>query len=441
MSFELLYRGLRYSGTKVDCKTLYDWLGVGAYSLSNRPDHPFVEKTRTWLEEHPEFQQGIFLEGLLRSERNGDEFIAVGTTLDRLLGSSLSPTFGAWCTQQSVALAESMPRTAKALLGLAMRECRFRQDYDGPTLDEIRANVGGSSALLCEFERLLLPIPVSPRQLEIERRDKEFRERMARKERKWLDYVRSNKTALQENRAAPALMHELASTYFGDFVIGDNKAGIKGLKGCLSDDMELVDAALAGLQAAINRPDMPDAEEIISLYLDSRLHYLCLPFLVGMVEFCESADSDLSQLSDKQIRTAIACYYCAAPSHENPNWYRRTVKERPDIVSDVLIRLATSGLRSGKEHLRGLWELAMDEAHAEVASISALPILRSFPTRCKDKQLDALHWLLLAAIRSVDRDSLNDLIARKVALKSINVSQRAFWLLGRACDFARSLHW
>ena len=428
VTFELLYRGLRHRGNKVDRGTLYDWLGVGSFSWSSWPDHPFVENIRGWLEERPQIQQEIVLEGMLRSEKKGDEFIATWTAAERLFGSSLSPNFGRWCVKRAVALAESMPLTAKALLGLALTECRSRQYYEGPTLDEITASVSGSSSLLSELDRILSTIPASPRQLELERRDREFRERMGQKERQWLDYVRSNRIALQENRAAPALLHELASAYFGDFVVGDNKAGIKGLGKRLSDDMELVDAALAGLRAATNRPDMPDAEEIINLYLDSKLHYLCLPFLAGMVEFCESADSDLSRLSEKQIQTAIACYYCAALSHENPSWYRRTVKERPDIVSVVLIRLATSGLRSGKEHLRGLWELAMDEAHAEVASVSALPILRSFPTRCKDKQLDALHWLLLAAIKNVVPDSLDGLIARKVALKSMNVSQRALWL-------------
>ena len=428
ISFELLYRGLRYGGTKVDRSTLYDWLGVGAYSWSNWQSHPFVEKIRVWLEQHPQIQQGIMLEGMLRSEENGNEFIATGTTLGRLFGSSLSTNFGQWCVEQSLALAESMPRTSKSLMGLAVRECRFRQDYEGPTLEEIKARVASRNSLHSELERMLSPTPISPRQLEIERRDKEFRERMERKEGEWLEYVRSNRAALKENQAAPALLHEMADAYFGDLVIDDNKAGIKGLGRCLSSDMELVEAALAGLRATINRPDMPDAEEIISLYLDSRLHYLCLPFIAGLVEFCASADSSLSQLSEKQIRIAIACYYCATPSHESPSWYKRIVEERPDIVSDVLIRLATTSLRSGKEHIRGLWELATDEAHAEVARLSALPILRSFPTRCKNKQLDALHWLLLAAIRNVVRDSLNDLIAKKAALKSMNVSQRAYWL-------------
>ena len=31
ISFDLLYRALRNSGTEVDRSTLYDWLGVGAY--------------------------------------------------------------------------------------------------------------------------------------------------------------------------------------------------------------------------------------------------------------------------------------------------------------------------------------------------------------------------------------------------------------------------
>ena len=426
--FELLYRGLRYGGTRVPRNTLYDWLGIGAYSWSMWSDNQFVEMIRDWLAQRPEIQQEIVLEEMLRSEERGSEFIATGTAFDRLFGSSLPPDFGDWCVEQSLALAESMPRTSKALVGMAARECRFRQDYAGPSIDEIRARVASNGTLVSELERWLSAPAKSERQLNIELERREFLEERRRNEAAWLAHIRSNKAELYENRAAPVLLHGIAGAYFGDIVIGDRNAGIKGLEKHLSGDMELVHAALAGLRAAIDRPDMPDAEGIISLYLDSRLHYLCLPYLVGVVEFITSTDSELSQLSERQIRTAIACYYCAAPSHENPSWYKRIVEDRPDIVSDVLVLLATAGFRSGREHIRGIWELANDEAHATVARLSTLTLLRSFPTRCKEKQLDSLHWLLLAAIRNGDRDALDVLIARKTALKSMNVSQRALWL-------------
>ena len=203
ITFELLYRGLRHRGNKVDRGTLYDWLGVGSFSWRSWPDQPFVEKIRAWLEERPQIQQGIILEGMLRSEKKGDEFIATWTAAERLFGSSLSPDFGRWCVEQSVALAESMPGTSTALLGLAVRECRFRQDYEGPTLDAIKASVAGSSALLCEFERLLLPIPISPRQMEIERRDREFTEGMARKERN--GFITFDRTGLHSKKIAARL--------------------------------------------------------------------------------------------------------------------------------------------------------------------------------------------------------------------------------------------
>ena len=62
---------------------------------------------------------------------------------------------------------------------------------------------------------------------------------------------------------------------------------------------------------------------------------------------------------------------------------------RPDIVSDVQIQSGKSELRSGSEHISGLFELARREDHAQVAKYASLPLLHAFPTRCKLKHIES----------------------------------------------------
>ena len=75
-----------------------------------------------------------------------------------------------------------------------------------------------------------------------------------------------------------------------------------------------------------------------------------------------------------------------------------------------------------------LWELAHDLNHSQVSKHASLPLLRTFPTRCKLKQIQSLDYLLWAAIQHADRSSLQELIKKKLSRKSMNDAQRVHWL-------------
>ena len=66
--------------------------------------------------------------------------------------------------------------------------------------------------------------------------------------------------------------------------------------------------------------------------------------------------------------------------------------------------------------------------HAQAAKYASLPLLRAFPTRCKQKQIENLDHLLRAAIQHADRASFEKLIDRKLSRPSMNVAQRVHWL-------------
>ena len=244
----------------------------------------------------------------------------------------------------------------------------------------------------------------------------------------WLNRVRSNKIALCENRATLDLLHRIGFEYFGFFYDFNGDKGLKSIEKWLLGDHSLINAALEGLRGAINREEVPDAEEILGLKEKGRTHYLGLPFLAGLAEVERTTPEDSSQWDDDQIRTALAFYYSTPHADYRPKWYQRLLVSRPEIVAEVQVQSAISEFRSGREHIYKLWELAHDPNHSQVAKYASLPLLHTFPVRCKLNQIENLNHLLWAALQYTDRSSLQELVKKKLSLKSMNDAQRVYWL-------------
>ena len=200
-----------------------------------------------------------------------------------------------------------------------------------------------------------------------------------------LAYIRSKETAFRENRAAPHLLHQMAQGYFGQLLESNGKSGIEAIEKMFSGDQKLVEAVILGLHGTIDRTDLPDAEEVIRLSQEDEMHYLCLPLLAGMLEIGRTAPASLHQLDERQLRIAVASYYCTDSTSNTPEWYLQLVSERPDIFANVQVQFTASELRSGKEYVHGLWPLAQDEALSEVARLASLPLLRKFPDTLQQK--------------------------------------------------------
>ena len=244
----------------------------------------------------------------------------------------------------------------------------------------------------------------------------------------WLNRVRSNKIALCENRATLDLLHRIGFEYFGFFYDFNGDKGLKSIEKWLLGDHGLINAALEGLRGTINREEVPDAEEILGLKEKGRTHYLGLPFLAGLAEVERTTPEDSSQWDDDQIRTALAFYYSTPHADYRPKWYQRLLVSRPEIVAKVQVQSAVSEFRSGREHIYKLWELAHDPNHSQVAKCASLPLLHTFPTRCRLNQIENLNHLLWASLQYADRSSLQELIKKKLSRKSMNDAQRVYWL-------------
>ena len=90
------------------------------------------------------------------------------------------------------------------------------------------------------------------------------------------------------------------------------------------------------------------------------MHYLAWPFLAGLQEIERTGAEDSSQWEEERIRRGVAFYYCTPHADYRPQWYRRLIETRHEIVADVQTQFAVSEFRSDREHVYKLWELAHD---------------------------------------------------------------------------------
>ena len=427
LPLKLLAAGLEARGDEIETRRLYDWLSVSLWDQdleSSWDGEESIRNIRSWLEQRPEIQKKIIVEGLDRCPETDEFRYRAYEVHKRLYGARPPHDFGPWCLKHAVASANSKPEVAEHLLEQAVGAHKHRIGNEGLSLEVLQEHVRENERLRTSLVRLISPPPTPPKHRD--RVTEQILEKHKQRKQQRLDAVRSNVAALRENRAAPALLYQMAREYFGTFFNVDNS--LKAIEEWLGGERDLIDATLQGLRGAIDREDIPDIDEVLGLREKGRMHYLGLPFLAGLAEIEKTVPEDSSRWDDGRIRKAIGFYYCTPHGDYRPRWYLRLLQVRPEIVADVQVRFAVSQFRSDGEHIYKLWELAHDHDHAQVARQASLPLLRAFPIRCRIKQIESLGRLLWAAIQHVDRRALQELIGRKLSRKSMNVAQRVHWL-------------
>ena len=416
---KLLIRGLEAYGDELGTERLYDWLGVPTFARS-----PELFRIRSWIEQRPEIQKKIILEGLDRYRGTGEVELYAYRVKMRLFGV-LPADFGHWCLEQSVAMLKSKPEVAGYLFDEAIYSHRHQQNDADLSLELLKHHSDLNDLFRTKLDRYLSSASTPPEKPH--RMDKYVEQRRTQKE-EWLNFIRSNQSALLENQAPPALLHRMAKVYFGGNFQPNIEGGPLAIEKSVLGDERLRDIVLQGLKSSVFRSDIPAVDEVLELYRQSRMSFLHLPFLAGLAELDRTTRQNSANWSESRIRKAIAFYYSAPHGNYRPEWYRRLLRTRPEIVAGIQIKFAVSAFRSGHESVYKVWELAHDQEYVEVAHRAVLPLLKAFPTRCKLKQLRDLRHLLWASLQYADRDSLRKQIEKKLSRTSMNPPQRVHWL-------------
>ena len=424
----LVARALGFCGDTIGIGLLYDWLSAGTMAVRDgRWEHEHdgsARAVRLWLENRPEVQKAVLMEGLRRCSASRDFRREANEVRNCLYGARRPPDYGLWCLKNAVSVADTRLKAAEYLLTEAFQAHKDGDGDEGLSLDVMAAHVRQNEKLRPVWDLMSSPPGWSEERAERRSYEGELQQR----EDEWLAHVRSKATELEENRAAPVLLFRMARAYFGNFVGFHADGGPQGVEKLLQGDPDLIRAALVGLKGTIDRPDVPTLEEILDLRKRNRVHYLTWPFLAGLAELERTSLEDASGWDEARIRKALVFHFCYPNTDYSPKWYGRLLEKRPEIVADVLVTVAASGFRDDGSDSAVFWSLAHNRAHARVARLGSLRLLVAFPTRCTAKQLGSLDRLLWAALQYADQEELLALVDSKLRRRSMNDAQRVRWL-------------
>lgn len=382
-----------------------------------------------WLKLQPDKQREIFESGAREWTDTKNFKLLAHETGNWLFGLRPEPDFWPWCLD--LAIQSQAPKTAEFYLRQVVRAL-----FDGNTgvnlsLDDIQARIAKHPELEETLEGMLVcPLPEEHFK-DIEARQRRITIDLHEREQlhqNWVANVKAHETELRENRGPLGLLHDLALAYFGGFydVAGDQP--LERICDLLGHDSYLVQLVLKSFKNSISHADTPSVGEIIRHAEQGRPHLLTYPCLAGLEE------TGIPPSTDQKIRQALTFHYFAdydLPGEVNPVWYKSLLVKRPELVAEILIRRIRFQMRKGEEFLTDSYELAFSGTHAKVASLAALPLLKSFPIRCATRQLHDLRHLLAAALLHCKHAGLRKLLKEKLAgskTKSMNIGQRVYWL-------------
>lgn len=458
LPLRVLEEALTVHGENVEPARLAGWLAVASRSLSYN-DQRSSAGVRAWLEDHPEIQMAVYLESLRPLGPDDDARTHPVWHFwhsDVLHGSRLPPVFGRWCLDQAVALVIAEPAVALVLLSHANASRDDPSLSEGLTVEKMRGRIRGHSVLERRLDELLQPRPDPPpsdeHRTEVEERRRRRDEERQQQREEWAEALREHQAELRENRFSPPNLHSLAMTYLGMFTDDDeNVSPQQRVSDRIGGDTRLVAAVMEALRGAVLRDDVASVDETISLHSQSRQSALAYPVLASVHLLDFKAPARLDGLDDTRKRDVLAIYYCVAERDDygqhwhgrsgqdplealsqphrprEPHWYVRWLQHDPDLVLGVLCKCALAGVRAGMRFPPGIDALDAIAGHETLVHGVRLRLLKAFPTRSSNEQMNLLDSLLTEALDHPDKTELLALARQKQQLKSVPVAQRIRW--------------
>ncbi len=445
----LLTRGLEVHGESIDAARLYQWLGVGldrdgyCWRVREYPINPI----QNWLSMHPEIQKSIICVGERHCRGSEDEDF--GTCFrhmkDRLYQARPPADYGLWCLQRMSSLPDD--ELARNMLLEAVDSIINECGNEGLSLERIEETVAGNEKHKTWLNEYLFR-SLDEEHWRRQERKRHNTDRRNQEKNEWVDHVISQESALQEGTAHPRLLHYLAAVYFNrfpdldrdtqvkqlrNFTDLDRDTQVKQLRNFLGGNEGLVESVLEGFRCSMDRNDVPAVDEIIQLDVQNQLHPLSYPSLAGLAENSQRSPDYILQLSDSTIERMIAFYMTGI--RENAPWYSSLLESRPELVSRILIKYVAAVLHGKKQHVANLHgilnSLVYESEYVPVARSATLEMLKGFPARCTNQQLELLDPLLKSSLRHLehlDREALLARIEAKLGLRSMNSAQCVYWL-------------
>ena len=433
----LLRHLLGHSPESIPREQLLYWLDFAGWlgkelQLGGPGEVSDAEFFRRWLSDHPQVQKAIVAKGV-ENCRDNRKFFACTHYLTRGLFGAVKPLdYGIWCADQ--ALGASNDDIANWYVREAAAFVHNAQEPGSSQGEVVAGKLRGNVRLAEAFEDRMGVLKEHGRPQE--RRHGSPQVHPSPNDGRFdqlRGLVEANSAALHANQCRLDLLHHLARAYLGDFSDVPGETPEERLRVLLGSD-DLHEAALAGLRGAVRREDLPTWTEVLKLAAAGQTHFLAYPFMVSLAELSQATGTSEFRLSDPQTRLALAIHF-AVPrrrylddSERPPRWIRICLAREPDTVAEVWAHCARAQLRNGETRLPDAHRLARNPEYAQLARVASLPLLKAFPVRCRAGQLPIVRSLLQAAALYGHRTRFPELIETKLAYKSMNASQRVYWL-------------
>ena len=437
---ELLDRVLRETrwsnpGSRVAVVRLHEWLGV--VTDTGLPDWK-AGSIRFDLEWNADALKELIAHGVKTCLRRGDE---CKDLVDRRLFGARPRGYGRWCLEMACA-AEEDKEVAFYLQELL--DCVMDGTHaDGLTVEQARVRLAADEVLMNQFDEMVARR--SRADTRTERRTAsesamgmESGEDTA-EQRAWQADIEAQAPALRAGLGAPQLLHWAAEAYLGIQENSVGKTPWQRLGDLVGSRADLIELLQAGLEGTFAREELPGWVDVVRQFDRNREYLLLLPFMAGLHSLELSGRLPCSDLNESQIRLAVTILYMYPQefldpdstdrsSVYRPEWFQIVLKDKPALVADILCRNALWKLETGVQQAIELRELANAEDHQEVAKLISLSILENFPKAESDVALQALCWVLNAALERCDWSAVGRVIKERLGRGGQGVGEHGCWL-------------
>ena len=420
----LLVRAIQEQGGQTSDQELYKWLSIGTDQYGqNRRGKDVKSFLSGWLSQHPDRYKGLleicFKQSALSNDPLRNLFIARQVLVDTMPPEDI----GLWHFEQLQHT--QCEYLAKEHLKEAMQTLMLKKGDRNLTFEMILgwAEVDPMNAKWLE-PHLYWMIPDS-RRVQAEMISQHKQEQSTTKRERTI-YLTEAIDKIKDGSANPGLMHELAGVWLGLYsnTLGDSS--LERFKNYCDNFEDVRDATQAGLRNCMQRKDLPTVQEIIDLNLQQREHLIRRACLLGM-ELSWESDPKIVHALDKSTLQRMICFRLTDAMGNAPNWFLELVERQPELVAEVMYQYAHATLIARKDQIYGLYQMLHNNAYEKLALIVVPKLLRAFPMRAKTSELSNLELLLKSGIRYCV-PGLLEIIGHKIKLKSLDVSQRVYWL-------------
>ncbi|MHB9101775.1 MAG: NACHT domain-containing protein [Sulfuricella sp.] len=424
MADGLLARGITVYADQIAGQRLFNWLGIGADEYGDTQREQAAQQTlAAWFGAHPDRYKKILALCFTQCAPHENPAYCVHTQESRLHNATPPDDIGLWHLEQ-VSLAAN-DELARMHLSEAVNALVQQRGAAGLSLEQLEAWGDAHPERKHWLEPLLAwEIPEWRTKRVANKKMREQRHSDAKRNRSIA--LTQHLPAIQAGSVRVDLMHQLAGVWMNRFTDTPGKTPAERFSNYCENSNEVLAAAETGFRLCPERADLPTIEEIVELNIKQKEHFIRSPCLVGMELLWRDGAGEIERLSDETLRRMIA-FRLTYGADNTPDWFVHLVRQRPELVAEVLIAYASVTLKSGKDYIDSIYPLARDPEYRAVAILAAPRLLETFPVKARSGQLNHLESLLKAALRYTPEE-LPKLIEKKLAMKGMDTAQRVYWL-------------